>query len=103
MTLEDIKKRCDDAKIKYQYGLIEGNTEPPFVCGIVADSNNFVADDSVYKKILSVELYYVYKVKNTTTEETIENTILNGVVWRKGEESYFAKENVWQIVYYFSI
>ena len=103
MTLEDLKTRCDTNNLQYKYGFVEDGTEPPFLCGIVAESNNFVADNKVYKKIQSIELYYVYKRKNVTTEELIENTILDGVVWKKGEEAYFQKENVWQIIYYFDI
>ena len=103
MTLKDIKDRCETAHIKYQYGLVEDNTSPPYVCAVVQESNNFVADNVVYKKIQAVELYYTYKTKDITTEETIENTILEGVVWRKGDEEYFYDSNVWQVIYYFNI
>lgn len=103
MTLKDIKDRCDTAKITYQYGFVEDNTSPPYVCAVVQESNNFVADNIVYKKIQAVELYYTYKTKDITTEETIENTILEGVVWRKGDEEYFYDSNVWQVIYYFNI
>lgn len=103
MTLKDIKDRCDTAKLTYQYGLLEDGVEPPFLYAIVSDSNNFIADNRVYKKIDQVELYYTYKVKDTSIEDTIEDTILDGVVWRKGEETYFADQKVWQIVYYFNI
>lgn len=103
MTLKDLKDRCDTAKLAYQYGLLEEDTEPPFLYAVTSDSNNFIADDKVYKKIDQIELCYVYKVKDTTIEETIENTILDGVVWRKSDESYYADQRVWEIVYYFNI
>lgn len=103
MTLADIKNRCDENKIKYQYGFVEDNTSPPYVCAVIDDSNNFVADNKVYKKIQLVELYYTYKVKNLEMEALIEDTILDGVVWRKSNEVYFYDNNVWQIIYNFSI
>lgn len=103
MTLKDIKDRCDTAKITYQYGYVRDGVKPPYLCAVLADSNNFVADNKVYKKIDAIELYYTYKNKDITMEETIENVILDGVVWRKGEESWLSDEQVWQQIYYFNI
>lgn len=103
MTLKDIKDRCEANNLKYQYGIVEDKTSPPYVVAVVQDSNNFVADNKVYKKIQAIELYYTYKVKSVATEELIENTILDGVVWRKGDEEYFYDSNVWQVIYYFNI
>lgn len=103
MTLKDLKDRCADAKITYQYGMVEEGTKPPYLVGIVSDSNNFIADNKVYKKIDSVELYYTYKVKDTDIEDTIENVILEDVVWRKGDENFYKDDEVWQVVYYFNI
>lgn len=103
MTLQDLKERIENEGLKYQYGFVEDNTIPPYLCAVVCDSNNFVADNTVYKKIDSIELYYTYKVKDLTIEETIENNVLYDLVWRKGDEMYNAKENVWQVVYYFNI
>lgn len=103
MTLKDIKDRCETAGLTYQYGFVKDGTKPPYLCGVVSDSNNFIADNCVYKKIDSIELYYTYCEKDTSTEETIENTILEGVVWRKGDETYFSDDEVWQVIYYFNI
>lgn len=103
MTLKDLKNRCDNANLTYQYGMVEEGTKPPYLVGIVSDSNNFIADNKVYKKIDSVELYYTYKVKDTDIEDTIENVILEDVVWRKGDENFFKDDEVWQVVYYFNI
>lgn len=103
MTLKDLKDRCDNANLTYQYGVVEEGTKPPYLVGIVSDSNNFIADDKVYKKIDSVELYYTYKVKDTDIEDTIENVILEDVVWRKGDENFSNDDKVWQVVYYFNI
>ena len=63
----------------------------------------FLADCKVYKKIDSIELTYTYKVKDLETEEIIENNLLEGIVWRKGDEAYFSDDNVWQVTYYFNI
>lgn len=103
MTLQDLKERIEEQGLKYQYGFVEDNTNPPYLCGVVSDSNNFVADNSVYNKIDSIELYYTYKVKDINIEDTIENSVLYDVVWRKGDEMYNSRENVWQVVYYFNI
>jgi hypothetical protein len=103
MTLEEIKDKCDELGITYQYGLIEENTEPPYICGIIADSNNFEADNIVYKKINTINLYYVYKVKDLEIESKIEDNLLADVVWRKDAEVYYSDQDVWQVIYTFNI
>lgn len=103
MTLEELKKRCETAKIKYQYGYVDDGVQPPFLVGVVSDSNNFIADDVVYKKINNIQLFYIYKSKDLSMESTIEDSILYDVAWRKSDEEYFVDEGVWQVIYYFSI
>lgn len=103
MTLQDIKNRCEQYNLRYQYGFMEDKVSPPYLNAVVADSNNFLADCKVYKKIDSIELTYTYKVKDLATEEIIENNLLEGIVWRKGDEAYFSDDNVWQVTYYFNI
>lgn len=103
MTLKELKERCEAAYLPYTYGVIEDNTEPPYLYAIVSDSNNFIADNKVYKKIDSVELHYVFTTKDVTIEETIENIVLGDVAWRKDNEDYFSSDNVWEVVYYFNI
>ena len=103
MTLKELKERCDEANIAYQYGMIEEDTQPPYLMGVVSDSNNFIADNRVYKKIDSVELHYVFKTKNVEIEETIEQNILGDVAWRKSDETFYIDEGVWEVIYYFNI
>lgn len=103
MTLQDLKTRIEGQGFKYQYGLLEDGTEPPYLCAVISESQNFLADNVVYKKIDSIELYYTYRTKSLTSETKIEDNVLYDVVWRKGDEQYLVKENVWQVVYYFSI
>lgn len=103
MTLEDLKTRIEAQNLTYQYGFVEDGTTPPYLCAVVSDSNNFEADNIVYHTINSIELYYTYKIKDIENENKIENNVLYDVVWRKGDEQYLAKENVWQVVYYFNI
>lgn len=103
MTLKEIADRFSAAEITYKYGLMSSNTQPPYVYAIVSDSNNFIADNIVYKKIDSIELHYIYKTKNLETEETIEDTILGDIAWRKSDETYYVDEELWEVIYYFNI
>lgn len=103
MTLKDLADRFDAAKITYKYGLMSKGTRPPYAYAIVSDSNNFIADNIVYKKIDSIELHYIFINKNVELEETIENTILGDIAWRKGDETYYVDEENWEVIYYFNI
>lgn len=103
MTLKDLADRFEEAEIKYQYGIMPPTTKPPYTFAVVSDSNNFIADNIVYKKIDSIELHYVFVNKDIELEETIENTILGDIAWRKSDETYYRDEEVWEVIYYFNI
>lgn len=102
MTLEELKNRVDNIGIAYCYGTRKTEVEAPYINVTESDSNNFVADNVIFKKIKSVELAYTYKEKDVETENLIEDNVLYDVVWRKGDETYITGEDVWQIVYYFN-
>lgn len=103
MTLVELKTRCDEAGITYRYGIAEDGVEPPFLIGILQDSNNFIADNKIYKKIDKIELHYIFKTKSLDMEKTIEDTILADVVWTKNGEGYYLDNEVWEIVYNFEL
>ena len=50
MTLEELKTRCEAQGFKYAYGKFKNPTEPPFIVVHLQDTENFFADNKVYKK-----------------------------------------------------
>lgn len=103
MTLEELKKRCEENGFKYAYGVFKETVDPPFLVSIVTDSNNFMADDKVYHKNTPIMLEYVFEEKNIEEQNKIEDIILGDIAWNKTEETYLADEKIWQVSYFFEI
>ena len=103
MTLEDLKNRCVAQNIQYAYGLFKNPVQPPHLVAIVTDTNNFMADDKVYKKSTPIKMDYTYIDKDLNIEDKIENYILGDIPWNKTEETYLSDEEIWQVSYFFEI
>lgn len=103
MTLEELKTRCETQGFKYAYGLFKEATEPPHLVAKEIESDNFMADDKVYKKKTMVQLDYTYLDKDVEEQNKIEDIILSDIAWEKSEEVYYQDENCWQVSYNFEI
>lgn len=103
MILQELKKRCQKAKIKYAYGRFKKATLPPHLVAISTATNNFMADDKVYLKHTPIKLDYTYLEKDLDMENKIENEILGDIAWNKTDETYLVDEDIWQVSYFFKI
>lgn len=103
MTLEELKRRCENAGFKYSYGGFEKATEPPHLIAITTDTDNFIADNKVYYKKTPIKLDYTYIYKDLEEQNKIEDMILSDVAWNKTEETYLQDEKIWQVSYFFEI
>ncbi len=103
MTLEELKKRCENAGFQYAYGTFKEPVEPPHLVVVTNEDTNFYADNKVYLKKSIIQLDYTYINKNIEEQNKIEDKILNDVVWNKTEETYLSDERIWQISYFFEI
>lgn len=101
--LEELKNRCEAQGFQYAYGVFKSPVEPPFLCAKGMDSNNFLADNLVYKKKTSIQLDYMYIDKNIEDENKIEDIILGDIPWEKSSEVYLSSEKVWYVSYFFEI
>lgn len=103
MTLEELKQRCENAGIKYAYGVFKQPVKPPHLIAITVGTNNFMADNKVFKKQTPIQLDYTYIDKNIQEQNKIENEILGDIAWNKTEETYLSDDKVWQVSYFFEI
>lgn len=97
--LEQIKNILETTGLPVAYYAFPEEEAPPlpFLCYLVAGSNNFIADGAVYHKIdrLQVELYT--EVKDPAAEETVEGALAS-FIWEK-TETYIDSEKCYQIMY----
>lgn len=99
MTLEELKELLKTTGLPVAYRSFPENEAPPlpFICFLVANSNNFIADGIVYQKTdhILVELYT--KQKDVESEGRVEQ-VLSSFVWEK-TETYIDDEKCYQILY----
>lgn len=103
MTLEELKKRCEEQGFKYAYGSFLDPIEPPHLVAITTDTDNFMADNHVYQKNIPIQLDYTYIKKDIKEQNKIEDEILGDLAWDKTDETYLPGEKVWQVSYFFTI
>lgn len=103
MTLEELKTKCEAQGFRYAYGVFKHPVEPPHLIAISRDTDNFMADNIVYKKDIPIQLDYTYIDKDIDEQNKIEDIILADVAWNKTEETYLSDEDVWQVSYFFEI
>lgn len=71
----------------------------PYICYLATQTNNFAADDEVYKVIQGIDIELYTSKKEPATEELVETALNNNhIVWEKYED-YIEDENCYMITY----
>lgn len=101
MQISDIKDILAETElpVTYYQWPINQAPAPPYLVWYFPGSDNFAADDKVYKRIytLNVELYT--QVKNFLTEMDVEAVFDKySLVWDK-VEAYINDEKMYQVLY----
>lgn len=101
MTYKEVATMVSSIGLPYAYYQFPDNTEqePPFVCFLYGDSDDFYADNSNFSFIrpLTIELYT--DNKNFTLEGTVESVLSSCGLPYKKTETYIDTEHMFQISY----
>ncbi len=103
MTLEELKTRSEELGFKYVYGEFKETVDTPHLASVAVTTDNFMADNKVYKKRTQIKLDYTYSDKDEKEQNKIEDEILSDIAWNKTDETYLSDEKVWQVSYFFEI
>lgn len=101
MLITDIKTMLGQTGLPVTYYQWPEKQAPnlPYLVWYLPASDNFAADDKVYKHIeqLNVELYT--ENKDFATEQAVEAVLdANGMVWER-QESYIDDELMYEVLY----
>lgn len=105
MTYEEVMQMMEEMKIPFAYDhFAEGESpDPPFICFLFPDSENFAADDVVYMEFsnLSIELYA--DEKDLELEDRVE-AVLNAheIFWNKSEV-WIESEKLYEVLYQMTV
>ena len=102
MTLEELKTRAESTGIKYAYNNFSKPTQPPHLVVHTVNSNNFGADNKVYKENYNCQLELTTLKKDLELEKKIKEEILFDVFWEMSE-NFISSEGVYNTSYFFII
>lgn len=101
MTYKEVADLIKAFGLKYAYYSFPEKAAPPlpYVLFYFPNSDNFSADNQVYKKVAALNIEFYSRNKDFLNEENIE-AVLNdrGIVWEKSE-SYLDSENMFEVLY----
>jgi hypothetical protein len=75
--------------------------EPPFICYLLPESDNFSADGKVYKKISEVHIELYTDVKDPTLENSVETVMDNHDIFYNKTEVWIESEKLYEVLYSF--
>lgn len=103
--MEQIVKMLDEIDIPFAYDhFAEGESpDPPFICYLSPNSNNFAADGKVYYKIneIHIELYADYK--DLSAEQKVEAVLNEHGIFYEKSETWIESEKLYEVLYSFEM
>ena len=103
MELKELVKILEKLEIPIAYNHFSTVQKPPYLVYKVTSSNNFIADNKVYKKIRKVDLELYTENKNEELEQKLETILCENEMAFEMFETYIESEAVYQVIYEISI
>ena len=103
--MDDLLKILEDAGIPFAYDhFAEGECpDPPFICYLLPQSDNFSADGKVYLKVSSVNIELYTDSKDLTVEQKLEAVLdMHGIFYNK-TEVWIESEKLYEVLYSFEM
>lgn len=74
---------------------------PPFICFLLPESNNFAADGKAYFKKSKVQIELYTNKKDLTSEAAVENVLDTHEVFYNKSEVWIESEKLYEVLYTF--
>lgn len=103
--MDDLLKILEEAGIPFAYDhFAEGECpDPPFICYLLPQSDNFSADGKVYLKVSSVNIELYTDSKDLTVEQKLEAVLdMHGIFYDK-TEVWIESEKLYEVLYSFEL
>ena len=103
MKLSELEAILETTGFPVAYRAFPSPQKLPVICYLETSSDNFGADNSVYKKIsnIAVELYARYK--DSVAESKVEKALQDAGIFWQSEETYLDDEHCYEVIYTFQI
>lgn len=101
--MNELVQLITEMNIPFAYDhFAEGESpEPPFICYLLPNSDNFSADGKVYHKLSVVHLELYTDKKDTVTEAKVETVLYTHEIFYNKTETWIESEKLYEVMYTF--
>ena len=103
--MEQIVRMLDEINIPFAYDhFAEGESpDPPFICYLSPNSNNFAADGKVYYKINEIHIELYTDCKDLSAEQKVEAELDEHGIFYEKSETWIESEKLYEVLYSFEM
>ena len=103
--MDDLLKVLEETGIPFAYDhFAEGESpDPPFICYLLPQSNNFSADGKVYLKVSSVNIELYTDSKELSVEQKLEAVMDAHSIFYDKTEVWIESEKLYEVLYSFEM
>lgn len=103
--MEQIVKMLDEINLPFAYDhFAEGESpDPPFICYLSPNSNNFAADGKVYYKINEIHIELYTDCKDLSAEQKVEAVLDEHGIFYEKSETWIESEKLYEVLYSFEM
>lgn len=77
--------------------------DPPFICYLIPNSDNFFADGRVYYKINEIHIELYTDCKDLSAEQKVEAVLDEHGIFYEKTEVWIESENLYEVLYTFEM
>lgn len=103
--MDDLVRILEETGIPYAYDhFAEGESpDPPFICYLLPQSDNFSADGRVYLKVSSVNIELYTDSKDLSVEQKLEAVMDAYSIFYDKTEVWIESEKLYEVLYSFEM
>lgn len=103
--MEELLKIIKEMDIPFAYDhFTEGeSSDPPFICYLLPETDNFAADGRVYLKVNEVNIELYTDTKNLTVEQQVEAVLDKYGIFYERSEVWISSEKLYEVMYTFEM
>ena len=103
--MDDLVKLLEGTGIPFAYDqFAEGESpDPPFICYLLPQSDNFSADGKVYLKVSSVNIELYTDSKDLSVEQKLEAVLDTHGIFYDKTEVWIESEKLYEVLYSFEM
>ena len=105
MTLEDLAGMLEETGFPFAYDhFAEGESpDPPFICYLTPNSDNFAADGQAYYKINEIHIELYTDCKDLSAEQKVEAVLDEHGIFYEKTEVWIESESLYEVLYTFEM